>query len=499
MMGEKDPRTVVHVEHCSKSFSGVTVFDDVSFDLAAGEIHCLVGENGAGKSTFIKILSGAYVPDSGRIVICGKEVRHFNPDVLKKMGVQTIYQNQFLMHDLTVAENIFMGDYVTGKGGLMSYKKLVQKAGEILKETEMEIDPAQLLGDLDITERQAVQIARALAQEAKVLILDEPTASYGKREKSTLLRLVRKIAAKGIGVIYISHHLDEVFELADRVTVIRDGKKVACYKRDEITEQGLIRDMVGRDTDMFYSREEVEKGMGELEVSKIYKQGYVKETSFKMRRGEILGFGGMVGSGRTELANLLFGAVRPDGGTVRIDGKEITAKDPHSAIRNGICLITEDRQQTGMFLDHSVGWNFTSAIINKKKGMLLHQQKENQTLNDYIEKIQIKTQGPEQEIKYLSGGNQQKVVLAKWLHTNAEVIIFDEPTKGIDIGAKEDVYKLMLDLARAGKFIIMISSDMPELIALSDRVAVMKERRLVAELSGAQINEETILATSIGG
>jgi ABC-type sugar transport system ATPase subunit len=265
-MGGKNPDVVVYVEECTKSFSGVTVFDHVSFDLLAGEVHCLVGENGAGKSTFIKILSGAYVPDSGRVFICGKEVKRFNPDVLKKMGVETIYQNQFLMHDLSVAENIFMGDYGRGKSGLMHYKKLVQEAGKILEEMEMDIDPTRILSDLDITERQAVQIARALAQETKVLILDEPTASYGKREKTTLMKLVKKIASKGIGVIYISHHLDEVFDLADRVTVIRDGKKISCYKRDEITEQMLIRDMVGRDTDVFYHREDIKKGEGILEV-----------------------------------------------------------------------------------------------------------------------------------------------------------------------------------------------------------------------------------------
>ena len=498
-MGKEVSEIVIHVEECTKSFSGVTVFDHFSFDLFKGEIHCLVGENGAGKSTFIKILSGAYVPDSGKVFVCGKEVKSFNPDVLKDMGVQTIYQNQFLMHDLSVAENIFMGDYAAGKSGLMNYKKLVQAAKEVLKETEMDIDPTRILGDLDITERQAVQIARALAQEAKVLILDEPTASYGKREKTTLMKLVKKIAAKGIGVIYISHHLDEVFELADRVTIIRDGKKISCYTREEITEQKLIRDMVGRDTDLFYNRDDVALKEGLLEIKDIYKKNYIEKTSFKMQRGEILGIGGMVGSGRTELVSLIFGAVKPDGGKVLIDGKDVTSNDPYTAIKNGICLITEDRQLTGLFMDHSVGWNFVSAVINKDKGMLLRQQKENKILEDYIGKIQIKTQGPDQEIQYLSGGNQQKVVLAKWLHTNAEVIIFDEPTKGIDIGAKEDVYKLMLELAKEGKFTIMISSDMPELIAMSDRVLIMKEKKLVAELSGAEINEECILAMSIGG
>jgi ribose transport system ATP-binding protein len=499
MMSKENPRVVVHVEDVTKCFSGIVVFDHVSFDLLAGEIHCLVGENGAGKSTFIKILSGAYVPDGGRVWIDGCEVKHFDPDMLKQMGVQTIYQNQFLMPDLSVAENVFMGDYVTSKTGFMNYKKLVKKAAEILDQTGVKIDPTKRLGDLDITERQTVQIARALAQEAKILILDEPTASYGKKEKTTLLALVKSVAARGIGVIYISHHLDEVFELADRVTVLRDGKKISCYTRDEITEPCLIRDMVGRDMCMFYNREEVEKGTGLLEVRDLYKKDYLKKTSFSVRRGEILGIGGMVGSGRSEMASVLFGATAADSGSVTIDGKDITAKDPNTAIKNGICLITEDRQQTGMFLDHSVGWNFVSATINKRKGFLLHQQKENKILKDYINKIRIKTQGPDQEIRFLSGGNQQKVVLAKWLHTNAEVIIFDEPTRGIDIGAKEDVYKLMLDLAKEGKFIIMISSDMPELIAMSDRVAVMKDKKMVAELSGAEINEETILAVSIGG
>jgi len=492
-------QVLIHVEECTKSFSGITVFDHVSFDLLAGEIHCLVGENGAGKSTFIKILSGAYVPDSGKIEILGHEIKHFDPRVARGLGVQTIYQSQHLMHDLTVAENTFMGDYVTGKGGFMNYKSLAKKTQEIFDEMGVDIDPNAILGDLDITDRQSVQIARALAQDAKVLILDEPTASYGKREKTGLMELVRKVAAKGIGIIYISHHLDEVFELADRVTVIRDGKKISTYKRDEISEKNLIRDMVGRDTDMFYMREAIEKGDELLEIVDLYKKDYLNKSSFSMRRGEILGIGGMVGSGRTELANLIFGVVKSDGGKVLLNGKDITAKDPHGAIKDGICLITEDRQKTGLFLNHSVKWNFVSAIINKSSGSLIHQRREDEVLKDYVDKIKIRMSGIDQEILYLSGGNQQKVVLSKWMHTDAEVIIFDEPTKGIDVGAKEDVYHLMTNLAKTGKFIIMISSDMPELIAMSDRVIVMKDRTLIAELQGPDINEEKILAVSLGG
>lgn len=490
---------VVHVEGCSKSFSGITVFDDVSFDLNAGEIHCLCGENGAGKSTFIKILSGAYIPDAGKIFICGKQVKHFEPDVLKQMGVQAIYQNQFLMPDLTVAENVFMGDYITTKGGFMNYKKQAEEAKKILSETESNIDPNAYVGSLDIADRQAVQIARALAQKAKVLIFDEPTASFDKEEKANLLKLVKRLASKGIGIIYISHHLDEVFELADRATVLRDGRKISCYTREELSEQKLIRDMVGRDMSMFYTREDVEKGEERFKVTDLYKEGYLEKVSFDVRRGEIFGIGGMVGSGRTELASLLFGAVKADGGSVKIGEKEVLSSSPVQAIKNGICLVTEDRQLNGLFPDHATGWNFASAAINKRKGYFLNQRKENKNFKKYIDDIDIKTQGPSQEIQYLSGGNQQKVILAKWMYTEADVIIFDEPTKGIDIGAKEDVYRLMLGLAKEGKFIIMISSDMPELIAMSDRVGVMKGKQLVDILTGDDINEEKILSVSIGG
>ena len=490
---------LLHVENCSKSFSGTTVLDNVSIELYPGEVHCLVGENGAGKSTFIKILSGAYTPDCGNIYVMGELIKHFEPDVARKHGIQTIYQSQFLMLDLTVAENIYMGEYITSNAGLMDYRKQTEKARELLESMDLDIDPAAALGDLNISDRHSVQIARALAQDAKVLILDEPTASCGKSEKQMLLSIVRRIAKRGIGIIYISHHLDEVLEAADRVTVLRDGKKVSTYPRSEISERKLIKDMVGRETELFYKREKIEKGNEILEIRDFYKEGYLKKTSFKMQRGEILGFTGKVGAGRTELANLIFGAVKKDGGEMFIGDTKVDIHSPNQAIKNGVCLITEDRQRTGLFLDHGVGWNFISAFINKFKGAFIQQQKSDKVLNQYIDVININTKGVKQEVRYLSGGNQQKVVLAKWLHTDADVIIFDEPTKGIDIGAKEDVYKLIIDLARKGKFIIMISSDIPELMAMSDRVIIMKDRSIVADIAHAEISEESILLYSIGG
>ena len=493
-----NPNAVICVEHCSKSFNGVTVFDNVSFELLPGEIHCLCGENGAGKSTFIKILSGAYVPDSGEIYVSGKKVENFEPGVARALGVQTIYQNQFLMHNLSVAENIFMGDYGS-KNIFVDYKKIAKKAKELLSDLEVEIDPRIQVCKLDVAQRQTVQIAKALAQEAKVLILDEPTASYGRKEKENLLKIVRKLADKGLGIIYISHHLDEVFHLADRATILRDGKKISCYKKEEIVEEKLISDMVGCGTSMFFSKEDIPKQEGKLEIVNLYKDRYVDKCSFSMQKGEIIGFGGMVGAGRTELITLIYGAEKADGGQVLLDGMNILPSCPSDAIKKGFALISEDRQKDGLFLGHSVGWNFISAIMSKTKSILINQKPASDKFMDYTHHLNIKSKGFGQKIQYLSGGNQQKVILAKWLNAEGEIYIFDEPTKGIDIGAKEDVYKLMTELAKQGKYIILVSSDMPELIAMSDRVYVMKDKRIVKELSGNEINDETILSYAIGG
>lgn len=497
-MGEMHPTALIHVEGCCKSFNGVTVFDNVSFELLPGEIHCLCGENGAGKSTFIKILSGAYVPDAGEIYICGQKVTEFDPGVSRKLGVQTIYQNQFLMHNLSVAENIFMGDY-SSKRPFVNYRKMEKDAKVFLDELEIDVDPGALVGSLDVAQRQTIQIAKALAHEAKILILDEPTASYGRKEKQNLLKVVRKLADNGLGIIYISHHLDEVFLLADRATVLRDGKRISCYKKEEINHAQLIRDMVGRDTSLFFDKEKVERQEGLLEVKGIYKENYIKETSFSVHQGEIVGFGGMVGAGRTELMNLIFGTVASDGGEVLLNGKTIKPTSPADAINKGFALISEDRQRSGMFLGHSVGWNFLSVKMSCSKGQMIQQKKADTEFEQYHSDLNIKTQGVGQGINFLSGGNQQKVIIAKWLYSNGEIFIFDEPTKGIDIGAKEDVYRLMTKLAKEGKYIILVSSDMPELIGMSDRVFVMKDQQIVKELTGEDINEETVLSYAIGG
>jgi ribose transport system ATP-binding protein len=329
--------------------------------------------------------------------------------------------------------------------------------------------------------------------------MDEPTASYGKSEIKSLLDRVRNIASGGVGIIYISHHIEEVFEIADRITVLRDGKKIACHVRAEVTTETLLKEMVGRDITLFYTRDQIARSEGLLRVEHLSRAPAVQDVSFTARKGEIVGIAGMVGSGRTELARLIIGADARDSGTVTLEEQDITPRDPVEASRRGLCLITEDRQKSGLALGHSIKWNITIAGLNRSPGWFVGGRRETAEANSYISRLRITTPSCDQEVRFLSGGNQQKVVLSKWLYADARVFIFDEPTRGIDIGAKEEIYKLMTTLAREGKYIIMISSDMPELIALSDRVLVMRAGKLSGELSGTDITEANILSFSIGG
>jgi ribose transport system ATP-binding protein len=492
-------RVILSVSDCTKTFPGVTAFNKVDFDLYEGEIHCLVGENGAGKTTFIKILSGALTPDSGSVTINGTRVEHFSPDTAHRLGVRAIYQEQNLAPALTVAENIFLGRQFTTRLGLVDYRTLRRRAKEVLDTLKVSIDPDILVERLNIADRQSVQIAAALAQDARVLIMDEPTASYGQSEIKGLLERVLSIAAGGVGIVYISHHMEEVFEIADRITVMRDGRKIKCHSRAEVTPDILLKEMVGRDITLFYTREQISRSNGTLEIRHMTRSPAVQDVSFSAGSGEVVGIAGMVGSGRTELARLIIGADRRDAGTVVLEGRDITPRDPVDATRRGLCLITEDRQRSGLALGHSIKWNITLAGHNRRPGWFIGARKETGDASDFVSRLRIVTPSIEQEVRFLSGGNQQKVVLSKWLYADARVLIFDEPTRGIDIGAKEEIYKLMTSLAKEGRYIIMISSDMPELIAMSDRVLVMRAGRLSGELSGKDITEENILSSSIGG
>lgn len=490
---------LLEVRACSKSFPGVQALADFDFDLYEGEIHCVVGENGAGKSTFIKILSGALKPDEGTITIGDQAYSHLTPSLAQERGIRTIYQEIALAPAMTVAENIFMGKEPVNRFGMIDYPNLNRQSKKLLDNLQIDLDVKALVRNLNIAEKQSVQIAKAMTDESSIFILDEPTASYGSNEIINLLELVRGIAARGVGVIYISHHLDEVFNIHDRITILRDGKKVNTHGKDEVTEEIIISEMVGRDLSKFYAREKVEIDYSKSIEFKNISGGQVKDISFTIYRGEIVGFAGMVGSGRTDLVRSIFGASANSSGEMSIEGNNVAVSNPSRAIQGGLSLLTEDRQKSGLVLDHQVKWNVSLVGLTESKSQLINEGKEKENVNHYVKALDIKTPSLEQAVRNLSGGNQQKVVLAKWLYANSNVIIFDEPTRGIDIGAKEEIYKLMVELAREGRYILMVSSDMPELIAMCDRVIVMRKGKVAAELDRENISEETILTYSIGG
>jgi ABC-type sugar transport system ATPase subunit len=488
---------ILKMEGIWKSFPGVTVFENFSFDLRKGEVHCICGENGAGKSTLIKILSGAHAPDEGTIYFDGDEVRNLTPHSAMEIGIQTIYQEHNSFPQMTVVENLYTGSELE-KGLILDKTRMVAEAREILEQLHSEVDPLEVVGRLGSGAQKMVEIAKALLQQSKVLILDEPTASLSQTEINTLLGVVRKLAERGISVIYISHHIEEVFEIADRVTVIRDGVNVLTEDAKNLDEQRVISAMVGRDVSLFYDRKDVPVGEVAFEARGVTGNG-VFDVSFDVRRGEIFGIAGMVGSGRTELAELLFGAARLEAGEFFVNGSNADLATPFHAITHNMCFITEDRQSSGLFLDHALDRNIPIANYQKTQTPLAIPSEDERVSRHFVDALSIATPSVKQKAVYLSGGNQQKVVLAKWFATNAEIFIFDEPTRGIDVGAKEEIYRLMVKILEDRKAIIMISSDMPELIAMSNRVMVLRNGRVAAQLSKDQVTEQNVLIHSIGG
>ena len=490
---------LLEIKGVTKSFSGVTVFSDFDFDVYSGEVHCICGENGAGKSTFIKILSGVYQPDQGTITMEGKKIEgRLNPSLAMNIGIQTIYQEHTLMQNMNVMENLFIGKEIT-KNGIVDRQAMSVKSLEILAQIGVtNINPYEKVRTLGTAQQKFVEIAKAFVEKAKIIIMDEPTASFGSHEIDQLLKVVQKLINTGVAVIYISHHLEEIFLIANRVTVIRDGKKINTYNKEEIDEATIIKDMVGRDASMFYKRDAVDLGDIIMKVENVSGPG-VNDVSFTLRKGEILGFSGLVGAGRTEMANLLFAKKLMTSGQIFINGKKLHLKTPADAIDAGICFITEDRQLTGLFLGQSISLNTILVDSAKRKKGFMNPKNDVNTADQYIEKLKTKCKGPHEKVRFLSGGNQQKVILSKWFYAGGEIFIFDEPTRGVDIGAKEEIYKLMLELCRQGKAIIMISSDMPEIVAMSDRVMIMNKGGITAEIQKKDINSETILSLALGG
>ena len=496
-MTDTDKNEILKLKNISKTFPGVLALDHIDFTLNAGEIHCVCGENGAGKSTLIRIVSGAHQPDEGgEIWFEGKPVT-LTPLGAIDLGIQTIYQEHTIFPPLSVTENIFVGMEIT-TGGFMQKQEMRRRTQEVLDYLNSGIDPDAITGDLSSGEQKIVEFAKALVFDRKVIMLDEPTASFSVTEIENLLDIVRKIKARGIGIIYISHHLDEVERIADRITILRDGKLIKTCNAGEITEAQLIHQMVGRDASAFYNREHFPPGDVILEAEGLTGNG-VADCSFYVRRGEVLGFAGMVGSGRSELMTLLFGGVEKISGSVKLFGKEENLSNPRVAIRNKMCFITEDRQHTGLFLIHTIARNTIVANLLISPGTFYMPKKEEEIGEEYVRKLGTKAKSASVLVSTLSGGNQQKVVLAKWFNTDGEIFIFDEPTRGIDVGAKQEIYQLMTNLLREGKAIIMVSSDMPEVISMSDRVMVMRNGRIAGEVSGDKVTEENVLELSIGG
>jgi ribose transport system ATP-binding protein len=485
----------------SKSYPGVQALEGIDFDLRAGEVQALVGQNGAGKSTFIEIISGALRPDSGQIMVEGRAYPYLEPSKSIELGIQTVHQENQLVEELSVAENIYLFDLPGNRLGLVNYAQCQKAAGALLSELGIQVPAGRKMTQLTFIEKKLVSIAKAFSRQAKVLILDEPTASLDEKGKNVLFDIIRQNTGKGLGVIYISHNLGEIFEICDRVTVFKDGKKVATHAVAGISMNTVVQEMIGRSTSSLYTREGGKAGAAAgaaLEIEDFSRAGVVDHVSFDVQPGEIFGIGGLVGAGRTELARMIFGLDPKDSGRLVLRGKDITPDSPFDAIQKGIGYLTEDRKDSGLILGRPIFENVSLARLAKSLRLLLDLGRERGETGDISRQLDIKTPSLEQRVINLSGGNQQKVVLAKWLFAGSEVLIFDEPTVGVDVGAKSEIYRMMENLARQGKLIIMISSDNPELVAVCDRVGVMRDRKLVVVLEGEQIDEENILRYSMG-
>jgi len=486
----------------SKSFAGVRALNQVSFDVLPGEVHCICGENGAGKSTLIKILAGAYQPDEGTITMDGTVLSSLQPVLAKQLGIDVIFQENLLVPTMSVLENMFIGHEPVKFGFFTDFASMRVRIREEMDFLGIDLDVNRRIESLSVAEQQFVKILKSLVMKPRVLIMDEPTSMFNVEDSARVLRMVKRISEADISVIYISHFLSEVREIADRVTVIRDGNVVSTTRNvdSSIDLDQLTKDMVGRPVEMFYQKEEHPIGDVAFQVKDLKVGRDSPTVSFSVREGEILGIAGMVGSGRTEIVRAIAGADRFHSGTIKYRGQRLVIRNPRQAIDAGIAHITEDRQRLGLSLGLSVLENITVIGLERRiKSWFFRVRGTVGTVKPLVEKLRIKTASPFTEVRLLSGGNQQKVVLAKWLLVDSSLLIFDEPTRGIDVNAKTEFYRLMSELTRGGKSIIMISSDMPELVSMSDRVLVVRNGGIVDELQKSEITEEAIISSALEG
>lgn len=486
---------ILTMKGIDKSFPGVHALDHVDLEVRKGEVHALMGENGAGKSTLMKVLTGIYTKDEGTITYEGKEVEFSNPREAQDAGIVIVHQELNMMGHLTVAQNIFIGREIMN-GKLIDDRKMNEEAKKLFDQLGIDIDPKETMSRLTVGKQQMCEIAKAISHEARVIIFDEPSAALTEAEIEELFKIIRDLREKQMGIVYISHRMDEIKVITDRVTVMRDGGYVGTLITKDSTKDDIINMMVGR---VIYEDPKTESAVPKdapvvLKVEHLNAGRMVRDVSFELRKGEILGFSGLMGAGRTETARALFGADPKESGDVYVNGQKVEIKTPQDAVKCGIGYLSEDRKRYGIVVAKTIAENSTMASLeNFMKGAFIDKKKENQVAQQYVETLKTKTPGVEQLVVNLSGGNQQKVVIAKWLHRDCDVLIFDEPTKGIDVGAKSEIYKLMNQLAAEGKSIIMISSELPELLRMSDRVVVMCEGRVTGELDISEATQERIM------
>ncbi len=491
-------KPILEMRHISKRFDMTQALDDVSFDLYPGEIHGLVGENGAGKSTLIKIITGVYSPDHGEILLDGTPVQIHNSQEAQAFGIAAIYQEPMVFPDLNVAENIFISH--RGRGPVVRWGKMYEDAQAILAELDVRLDVRMAARWLTLAAQQAVEIAKAISLNVRVLIMDEPTASLSAHEVTQLFKLTRSLSSQGVSILFIGHRLEEVFEISDRVTVLRDGKKISSRLRDEVTSEGVIRDMVGRPVSDFFAKDSTDRGELLMSVRDLGKENAFHGINFDVYRGEVLGFAGLIGSRRTDVGLALFGVEPADSGEILFEGKPHKIHSPQEALKLGIAYATEDRRQLGLNLPMPIASNISLPMLPSYLNRLglVRRRDEVSTAEEFRQRLSIRTSSVMVEVEKLSGGNQQKVMLSKWLNADPKLLILDEPTRGIDVGAKAEVHHMINDLAARGLAVILISSDLPEVLAMSDRILVMREGRQMGVFEHADATEEEVMTAAMG-
>ena len=491
----------VRMQGIHKSFGDVKILKGVELEIGDGEIHALMGENGAGKSTMIKVLTGVYTKDSGEIFIDDEQVEINSIKDSEKYRIAYVHQELNVIRQLSICDNIFLGKELKTKQGLLDTKKMNEICKEKLSQLGIgHLSPNTLVGDLSVGYQQMIEIAKALLIDAKLVILDEPTAALTNKEIENLFEIISKLKLKGVSFLYVSHRMGEIFKMCDRVTVLRDGQYIGVEKIVTINEEKLVEMMTGKSIDNLYLKEKVTLGKTVLEVKNISRKNEFENIDFFVKEGEVLGFAGLMGSGRSEIMHTIFGSTKLDSGKIFIDGVEKKIKSPIDAKKNGIAFVTEDRKEEGLILDFDIKENFAIPSLKKfLKGIVVQESQISNKIDSYIKKLKIRTSGRDQKIKNLSGGNQQKVVFAKWLETNPKILILDEPTRGVDVGAKKEIYEVINELKKQGVAIILVSSELAEVIGVADRVAVIHNQKLVKIYEGKNITQEEVLKTAFLG